>query len=441
MSFNPNRVIQSHDKRSKEVLDNLKTNSDTHTNATIRGINNTGSIGDGSLNHTSVALGYDRSNGKARALLVDADGKLEVNNSDIEVNTDGLETLLTASNNGTLRGINNTASIGDGSTNATAVCLGYDRSGGKGRAILVDADGHIQCDILSGGGGDASASNQTTMITELGNIKTAVELLDNAVSGNELQVDVVSSALPTGASTLAKQDEIKDKIVLPTTLGQKANANCLATCRSTTTGAYDLSARTDIALASSSKKILCDSDGKLIISNTQNVGVKLADLSSTFDSDHSNHTRSIGVGIRARTNITDNTTGKFILCNSAGKLQVNSQSRTTGELYASTSLSANTDASASSVDLSDYKQIHIFGENTHGSNNVDLQIWGSQTSSGTYYWLGSLRGTLTLQTIMVSAVNKHFYNLVIDNPPPFIKIRNNTGSDTQFELDFVGTKV
>lgn len=36
-------------------------------------------------------------------------------------------------------------------------------------------------------------------------IKTAVELLDNAIAGNELQVDIVSSALPTGASTLAEQ--------------------------------------------------------------------------------------------------------------------------------------------------------------------------------------------------------------------------------------------
>lgn len=36
-------------------------------------------------------------------------------------------------------------------------------------------------------------------------IKTAVEILDNVVSGSEAQVDIVSSALPTGASTLAEQ--------------------------------------------------------------------------------------------------------------------------------------------------------------------------------------------------------------------------------------------
>src|SRR3990167_6318331 len=39
-------------------------------------------------------------------------------------------------------------------------------------------------------------------------IKTAVEILDNAISGAEMQVDVVTSALPSGASTAANQTTI-----------------------------------------------------------------------------------------------------------------------------------------------------------------------------------------------------------------------------------------
>jgi hypothetical protein len=39
-------------------------------------------------------------------------------------------------------------------------------------------------------------------------IAASLATLDNAVAGNELQVDVVSSALPSGASTSAKQDTI-----------------------------------------------------------------------------------------------------------------------------------------------------------------------------------------------------------------------------------------
>ncbi len=52
----------------------------------------------------------------------------------------------------------------------------------------------------------ATEAKQDTGITALQAIQAAVELLDNAVSGNELQVDIVSSALPSGAATEAKQD-------------------------------------------------------------------------------------------------------------------------------------------------------------------------------------------------------------------------------------------
>jgi hypothetical protein len=45
------------------------------------------------------------------------------------------------------------------------------------------------------------AATETTVAA----IQTAVEIIDNAISGTEMQVDVVTSALPTGAATAAKQ--------------------------------------------------------------------------------------------------------------------------------------------------------------------------------------------------------------------------------------------
>jgi hypothetical protein len=48
--------------------------------------------------------------------------------------------------------------------------------------------------------------NTAALETLLDAIKTAVETLDNVVAGAEAQVDVVTSALPTGAATAAKQD-------------------------------------------------------------------------------------------------------------------------------------------------------------------------------------------------------------------------------------------
>lgn len=58
--------------------------------------------------------------------------------------------------------------------------------------------------------GTVAISNPTTnpetglaKETTLGSIKTSVEIIDNAIAGNEMQVDVVTSALPTGAATEA----------------------------------------------------------------------------------------------------------------------------------------------------------------------------------------------------------------------------------------------
>lgn len=62
--------------------------------------------------------------------------------------------------------------------------------------------------INTGAGNVASGTQRLTIATDdvnLAAIKTATELLDNTVSGSELQVDVVTSALPTGAATAANQ--------------------------------------------------------------------------------------------------------------------------------------------------------------------------------------------------------------------------------------------
>ncbi len=123
---------------------------------------------------------------------------------------------------------------------------------GTERFVLCDAAGHLQVDVLSGGGStDVSAlsthAKQDTIIGHLDGvegkldaiettnnacqvllgtidadtnaIKTAVEILDNAISGNEMQVDIVSSALPSGAATqttlasvLAKNTEMETSL-------------------------------------------------------------------------------------------------------------------------------------------------------------------------------------------------------------------------------------
>ena len=113
----------------------------------------------------------------------------------------------------------------------------------------------------------------TTLNTHLSEIEDAVETLQACVDSNKVKVqfeagdlnignvDVVSSVLPSGASTESTLGSMSAK--LPATLGQKANANCISTCRSSTAGAYDMSGRTTIATAGTSTKLLCDAQGHL----------------------------------------------------------------------------------------------------------------------------------------------------------------------------------
>jgi hypothetical protein len=76
--------------------------------------------------------------------------------------------------------------------------------------------------------------------THLSAIQAAVEILDNAVSGTELQVDVVTSGLPTGASTEATLATKASESTLSTrasesTLSTRASETTLATRASETT--------------------------------------------------------------------------------------------------------------------------------------------------------------------------------------------------------------
>ena len=79
------------------------------------------------------------------------------------------------------------------------IIVGETTGGGGGYvAVKVNPSGAltVEADITSSAL-PTGAATETTLAA----IKTAVEIIDNAVSGNELQVDVVTSALPAGAAT------------------------------------------------------------------------------------------------------------------------------------------------------------------------------------------------------------------------------------------------
>jgi hypothetical protein len=75
--------------------------------------------------------------------------------------------------------------------------------------IVIGADGVNDGDVSSANPlpveGTVTANLSATDNEVLDAIQAAVETLDNAISGNEMQVDVLSSALPSGAATSANQ--------------------------------------------------------------------------------------------------------------------------------------------------------------------------------------------------------------------------------------------
>jgi hypothetical protein len=71
---------------------------------------------------------------------------------------------------------------------------------GDAGAVALNASGHMLIDVVDGGQLDALLD---TIKVDTEAIETAVEILDNAISGNELQVDVVA-ALPAGTNIIGK---------------------------------------------------------------------------------------------------------------------------------------------------------------------------------------------------------------------------------------------
>ena len=109
----------------------------------------------------------------------------------------------------------------------------FGSDGAVNRALKTDANGELQIDVLSSALPTNAATEATlaTLGTEitLSAIKTAVEIIDNAISGSEMQVDVVTSALPSGASTSAAQTDGSQKSQIVDAAGDVADVVLLST--------------------------------------------------------------------------------------------------------------------------------------------------------------------------------------------------------------------
>lgn len=157
-------------------------------------------------------LGYDGTD--FRNVHVDADGDLQV-----DVLTTAMSALAaTAANQATmitaLQKIDDLQDALDSiGSDALRVMGGID--GVIYRFLHVDGDGDVQVDVVSSAlpTGAATDANQTTMITALQLIDDLRNALDS-VGTDELDVNVEASVLPTGAATSAWQDTLNDGLAV-----------------------------------------------------------------------------------------------------------------------------------------------------------------------------------------------------------------------------------
>ena len=261
----------------------------------------------------------------------------------------------------------------------------------------------------------------TNAEAHLGNIETAVQLLDNAISGNEMQVDVVSSALPSGASTLAKQDTI---------IGHVDGIEALLGTIDADTGAIKTAVEIlDNAISGNEMQVdivsgnitgfATASNQSTIIGHLDGVEGKLDTLETTLTA-----IDTVLDTIKVDTEAIETATEKAV------------NGGTTGEWLSSAEI-ADDAFGASVLDTSAYKSVRFFGKATADIGFTGFNLLGSQTSSGTYYNLGGSE-KITKSTIAIGGTDEYHLFGLVENCPNFIKIYNATGAAKTIELDYIG---
>ena len=333
--------------------------------------------------------------------------------------------------------------------------------------------------------GDNIQTKLDTLITSNAAIKTAVEILDNVVSGSEAQVDVVSlPALPTGSNTIgtvnlsATDNAVLDAIAtdgdniqtkLDTLItsnaaiktaveildnvvsGSEAQVDVVSlpalASGSNTIGTVNLSATDNavldaIATDAAALEVL-QTAAEAHLGNIETSVQLLDDVVKAEDAAHSGGDKGI-MGLTVRKDTATNLAGSDadyqpLITAAAGHLHVNDSlhHRVKDVSFMTTeSISANS-LSSTVLDTEGYTVVQIYGECTGGtttSGSTELKIQGSSTSGGTYYAMGSL--TASNYQSGRSMVNSAPANEgdAVGNRARFLKIYNNTSGTIQLTL-------
>ena len=342
-----NQVQVSQDKERNTKIDTTNTKLDDLKNqqdGVIGAINNT-TIGDGTLGQRTYVYAHDTSNGVARALKCDSSGRLETSVDALEVtaetinlSTDTLEAKTQAITDklDTLAGAGNNT-VGEGSSKLQTYLYGRDVGNGLFRPLVCDSDAHLQVDVLSTALPSGGATEATLAAAEAhaGNIETSVQLMDDVVTAQ-------NAAHPSKANAVGgryyvdntfrdiRVDDI-GKVIVDSPAGSDINTrldNIVNNTSSISDAEVHLSAiDTNIVNAEAHLGLIDSNMGQAELhlsaldTNFANripttIGPK--DESLSFTICRNNTTGAFDS--HARTDITDRATSKALLCNTSGEL-------------------------------------------------------------------------------------------------------------------------
>ena len=241
-------------------------------------------------------------------------------------------------------------------------------------------------------------------------IKTAVETIDNAIDGSEMQVDIVAS-LPAGTNAIGKlsaNDGVDIGDVDVTSLPLTFNSgNKDATCQRVVIATDDVNL--------SAIKTAVESLDNAVDGNYLNVNQNIA--GTDVDSNSGNKSAASQRVVIATDDVNLSAVKTAVELLGASELK---------ELLSGVTINAG--ALSSEFDTENYEKIRFFGETTAAVGN-NFSLMGSNVSGGTFYHMGE---SLRDETI---GSTHYIYGANLENLPRYIKIINKHGS-----TNFVFTK-
>lgn len=212
--------------------------------------------------------------------------------------------------------------------------------------------------------GLSTSANQSTMISSLGT-------LAGAVSGTEFQVDVVSSALPTGAATSAAQSSAN------ASLASLVSANATET----TLSSVDTSAQSIDTSCSNidTNTTNIDTSTSSIASDTSSIAADTTSMDGKITQGYDAQIASGGSGAQQVLLYARDSGGNLdaLQVNGSGELKVTSSGgsgNTTTNVNEAISPGAGNTANSTAVDMDGSSQLTIFGSSTNTSDSIVVQV-------------------------------------------------------------------